>query len=246
MFTSKQVLFSLLISTIQPCLLAKAFRREPVTNIDPDSKITVELPKDIDLTLSQNLKQVRDAPTDLGLSPRSVDFNSVLKAAKEDPSALPEACSSIPGKDATISDIVNGLICRYAEDIQCVKRAHTVEIGKRSFDLKERVDRENSDCLFNAGEAVVADMGETEYLPWLTTGPNAIGTVGLCGCTAISIISPKGAMVSHISPNPITLHSQLDKLKQKFDFNMRAEIQVYALIYSPTNVSGNLVAPDLL
>lgn len=245
MFAFKHVLFSLLISSVQPCLLAKAVRREPTTNLHHESRITVELPKNLDRILSQQAEQIQKAPTGLGLSPRSVDFNSVLKAANEQPQSLPESCSSNPGRDATISEIIGDTACRYVEDVQCVMRAHKVNNGKRSLDLEKRVDRENSECLFNDGEAEVADMGETKYMPWSTTGPKAIGTVGLCGCTAIAIIGESGAIVSHISPFLITLDGQLDKLKESFNFNMRADIQVAAFVFSPTNAAGELVASYL-
>ncbi|KAI9823639.1 MAG: hypothetical protein M1832_002420 [Thelocarpon impressellum] len=46
-------------------------------------------------------------------------------------------------------------------------------------------------------------MGQTRFIPFRSHEERAVGTQGLAGCTAVMVVSPYGAIVSHVPPTSL-------------------------------------------
>ena len=126
-------------------------------------------------------------------------------------------------------------------DLKCAQqnRPH-----RRSLTLTPRSPMPPSDSLFdNHGAAAwIVDMGRAYYLDWNHSPRNVIGTIGLCGCTAVAILGGSGAIVAHISPNLDLLDAQLQYLGNLFTQNL-ANQMISAYLFIPA-VNGNTLVPE--
>ena len=101
-------------------------------------------------------------------------------------------------------------------------------------DLEKRTNP--SDVLWQNGAAVVADMGNAVPLRFGDNGIFAIGTNGLCGCTALAIIGTTNAVVAHFSPNENQLQGLLTYVHQLVNENLVG--QAVRVIFSPPALNG--------
>ena len=103
-----------------------------------------------------------------------------------------------------------------------------------------------SDSLFdNHGAAAwIVDMGMAYYLDWYHSPRNVIGTIGLCGCTAVAILGGSGAIVAHISPSADlnAIDAQLQHLGALFTQNLAGQM-VNAYLFVPAE-NGNTLVPQ--
>lgn len=92
----------------------------------------------------------------------------------------------------------------------------------RSLDVKKRADTPGkpSNVLWNVGQAIVVNMGMAQWQTW-GEKPDAIGTTGLCGCTAVAIVAKTGAIVAHITPNQQQFKIQMDNIRNLFDAHVK-------------------------
>lgn len=101
-----------------------------------------------------------------------------------------------------------------------------------------------SSCLWNPGQAVLVGMGLCDVNTW-SNEPPAIGTRGLCGCTAVALASTAGAIVAHISPNPDTISSQLASLLHSYQSTIGlSQTLVTAWFFPPTDGEGIIQVPQ--
>lgn len=124
-------------------------------------------------------------------------------------------------------------------DNKCAVAAAKIGTSKRwersVNDIDKRVDplRPNrptpGNILFSQpGWCEVVDGGAARYLLW--SQRSLIGTIGLCGCTAIAITGEFGAIVAHINPNLETFYPQMNALRDLFRQNIQGQTaQVYLL-----------------
>lgn len=123
---------------------------------------------------------------------------------------------------------------------RCAAQVQKNKKWQRSSELDKRVDtspkrKQPANIMFGADRNMcrIVDQGRVQFLQWGAT--NMIGTVGLCGCTAVAIVSEAGgAIVAHWSPNANTYQQQWDNLWQLFDTNLRDQ-RAYAYIFGPAH-----------
>jgi hypothetical protein len=121
---------------------------------------------------------------------------------------------------------------------RCAAQVQKNKKWQRSSEIDKRVDtspkrKQPANIMFGADANMcrIVDQGRAQFLQWGAT--NMIGTVGLCGCTAVAIVSQAGgAIVAHWSPNANNYQQQWDNLWQLFDTNLRGQ-PAYAYIFGP-------------
>ena len=88
----------------------------------------------------------------------------------------------------------------------------------------------------NSGHLVT--MGDEDYLEFSTEKP-AIGTHGLCGCTAVVVITQNGAIVAHVSPNTAKAHDQFVNLRNFFNDKIKDKQTITRIVvFSPQGLTG--------
>ena len=86
-------------------------------------------------------------------------------------------------------------------------------------------------------------MGEVVYHAW-ANNPQAIGTKGLCGCTAVAVVGQFGAILGHINPSGRDLPNidrQLNGLLHLFNQHIRPYTPysgAFAMIFPPNLANG--------
>ncbi len=122
---------------------------------------------------------------------------------------------------------------------RCAAQVQKNKKWQRSSELDKRVDTspkrpKPANIMFGptASMCRIVDRERAQFLQW--GAMNMIGTIGLCGCTAVAIVSDAGgAIVAHWSPNADTYQQQMDNLRQLFDTNLRGQEGLQAYIFGP-------------
>ncbi len=87
---------------------------------------------------------------------------------------------------------------------------------------------------------MVVAMGAAIYHD-SASAPPAIGTNGLCGCTAVAIISQVGTIVAQVSPSFNTIDAQLEEIQRLYNEFNQPQAQAYAYYFPPTDSTGELL-----
>ena len=119
-----------------------------------------------------------------------------------------------------------------SRDVHCFDGKSKNRKKARSDQLEQRADSP-ADLLLTEQARVVA-MAMVSYAPWAEL-EFGIGTVGLCGCTAIAIFGRTGALFAHLSPSYNTIDSQLEAIRAYMQESFAGEdhTSITALIMPP-------------
>ncbi|KAG7006068.1 hypothetical protein G7Y79_00016g040530 [Physcia stellaris] len=147
-------------------------------------------------------------------------------------------------------DIIRGIELELmATDLKCaLQNENGKKAETRSLELEERQvfgpHQIPSNFLFDAEpECLIVGMGLSDYLPWTGTrsGQSVIGTIGLCGCIAVAILSNDGAVVSHLITRS-DLSTQLNLMFAKF-LSMHGQYDIQAYVFTPE--TGEAIPSEL-
>lgn len=108
----------------------------------------------------------------------------------------------------------------------------------------------------SAGQAVNVPMNKAEFVSFINGGIKAIGTGNLNGCTAVMIVSMRGAILAHISPLPYPTtdphaagnHTReqmgklLDILRSQKDFRLAPDVKTSGIVCGV--FEGTIALPD--
>lgn len=120
----------------------------------------------------------------------------------------------------------SGLDKLLQNDQRCAHRKN----WHRSVDLEKRA--KPSDVLWNVGQAVVVQMGLAAWHAW-GQAPEAIGTYGLCGCTAVAIVGQAGAIVAHIQPNQAQFQNQMNHIRNLYQTHIQGQTLPRVFLMTP-------------
>ncbi len=244
---SKQIVYSLLITHLLPHSSANPIYKEPelgsVVGPGLSDRSTPKIPQ-----LGRRDEDFSDwLKSHSGLSSRDVETNSARDVApdveprRDSPSIFPRGDHLPP---TTVDQVVKQMNSLVAADHTCSKRAAAApRLASRSLEIEKRVDHGPSNCLWNTALAMVVDQGASIYHDWASPPP-AIGTRGLCGCTAVAIISQVGTIVAHISPDVGTIDVQLNEMLRLYNDFIRPQAQAYAYYFPPTDTNHHIQVPN--
>ncbi len=206
---------------------------------DPSSGVSQKSERGLDTRLA--IDPAFDDPQaadGLGLSSRDVETNTAPNAVRD-----VERRVDRPTPKNVYDQIAQNLKSMTADDDKCWKRATSPgqKLRFRSLGIEKRLDKP-SDVLWKAGLAVVVDRGESLFHD-LALSPPALGTKGLCGCTAVAIVSQVGCIVAHISPNVNTIDAQLAALLRLYNNRIKPQAYAYAYYFPPTYTNGEIKVP---
>ena len=248
MLSSKHICFFLFVGHLLPLSLGNAiprdlevhFAADPALDGAPSPKVSS---RDFEVHFAHD-PALDEAPSSNGpkVSPRNLEVHFAVDPSLDEPST-PKVSSRDQEADfatdpelneAPISDdsqifarALTGLDLLLKNDQQCANRKN----WPRSFDLEKRV--KPSDVLWNVGQAIVVNMGLASYHAW-NQAPEAIGTYGLCGCTAVAIVGQAGAIVAHIQPNQAQFQNQMNRIRDLFNNNIRGQTLPRVFLLTPT------------
>ncbi|KAI9036325.1 uncharacterized protein KD926_002089 [Aspergillus affinis] len=108
----------------------------------------------------------------------------------------------------------------------------------------------------STGQALNVPMNKAGFVSFINDGKKAIGTGNLNGCTAIMIVSKRGAILAHISPLPYpTTDAQaaknhtreqmgklLDILRNEKDFRLAPDVKTSGIVCGV--FEGTIALPD--
>ena len=79
---------------------------------------------------------------------------------------------------------------------------------------------------------VLVDSGLAMWHAW-SEAPPVIGTYGLCGCTAVAIVSQAGALVAHISPVEAQFSTQMNNIRNIHNRNINGQTLPRVFVFVP-------------
>jgi len=117
----------------------------------------------------------------------------------------------------------------------------SLSCSKKKRSLQKRTAP--SQQLYDASVATNVNMGRQAYQSF--GQKKVIGTHGVCGCTAVAVISPAGAVVAHVAPNIGTFDGQLRDVSSLLSSNMKGlRNKPLAYLFVPA-VGGQIQVPPL-
>ena len=160
------------------------------------------------------------------ISARDADIQSDPYTSLGEDSASPQISPRdlAPGLTGMDLLLANNQLCAHRRD-------WPPSPGTSRRDLQKR--KKPSAVLWQgAAERIFVDMGLAAWHAW-SEAPQAIGTYGLCGCTAVAIVTQTGALVAHISPNEAQFLTQMNNIRNIYNRNLGGQILPRVFVFVP-------------